>query len=102
MYSHKEDLRPSVQWYWDDWFSEFGLRMCSLEARGLWVDMLGIMFNAQERGQLTVNGNRINEENLAKICNTDTETVRRLWQELENNNVFSRLKNGHREKHWIM
>ena len=55
-YTKKEDGRPAQQWYWDDWFAEFGLRLCSLAARGLWADMLGIMFKAETRGTLTVNG----------------------------------------------
>jgi len=54
-YSYREDSKPYQQWFWDDWFSEFSLRLCSLGARGLWIEMLGIMFKAEVRGTLTIN-----------------------------------------------
>lgn len=60
--SYKEDARPAQQWYWDDWFSAFDVRLCSLAARGLWFDMLGIMWKAEIRGTLTVNGKQIDSK----------------------------------------
>ena len=92
--SLKEDGRPAQQWYWDDWFSEFGLRLCSLAARGLWIDMLGIMFKAEIRGTLAVNGRQINGKSLAKICNTSEQNIDKYLDELEEQEVFSRLEDG--------
>jgi len=92
--SLKEDGRPAQQWYWDDWFSEFGLRLCSLAARGLWVDMLGIMFKAEIRGTLIVNGRRINGKALAKILGELEQIINKLLKELEDNEVFSRLEDS--------
>jgi len=65
--SYKEDRRPSQQWYWDDWFAAFDVRLCSVGARGVWIDMLGIMYKAEIRGTLTVNGRQIDSKTLAKI-----------------------------------
>jgi len=90
--SYKEDGRPSQQWYWDDWFAEFGLRLCSLEARGLWMDMLGIMFKAEIRGTLTVNGKQLNNKALTKIVGSNEQKVNKCLIELEENDVFSRLE----------
>ena len=92
--SFKEDSRPSQQWFWDDWFSEFSLRLCSLGARGLWIEMLGIMFKADIRGTLTVNGRQIDSKALAKIVGEDEENVKKYLRELEENEVFSRLEDG--------
>jgi len=92
--SLKENGRPSQQWYWDDWFSEFGLRLCSLAARGLWIDMLGVMFNAEIRGTLTVNGRQINGKALAKIAGDTEQNIDKYLDELEEHDVFSRLKDG--------
>ena len=89
--SLKEDGRPAQQWYWDDWFSEFSLRLCSLAARGLWIDMLGIMFKAEIRGTLTVNGRQIDSKELAKICNVSEQIINKCIDELEGREVFSRL-----------
>ncbi len=93
-YTKKEDGRPSQQWYWDDWFSEFGLRLCSLAARGLWADMLGIMFKAETRGTLTVNGKQIHSKALAKLANDSKRNIEKYLKELAENDVFSRLEDG--------
>ena len=92
--SYKEDGRPAQQWYWDDWFSAFDVRLCSLAARGLWIDMLGIMWKAEIRGTLTVNGRQIDNKTLAKIVNAPISEIKPLMKELEINNVFSRLEDG--------
>jgi len=92
--SLKEDNRPAQQWYWDDWFSAFDVRLCSLAARGLWIDMLGIMFKAEIRGTLTVNGKQINGKHLAKIIGAADNDIKSLLSELEEQDVFSRLPDG--------
>ena len=88
--SYKEDSRPAQQWYWDDWFSAFDVRLCSLTARGLWIDMLGIMFKAEIRGTLTVNGKKINSKTIAKIVGASEANIDGLLKELERHDVFSR------------
>lgn len=92
--SFKEDGRPAQQWYWDDWFSAFDVRLCSIAARGLWIDMLGIMWKAEIRGTLTVNGRQVNNKTLAKIAGATIEEVNSLIKELEDNDVFSKLRDG--------
>jgi len=92
--SYKEDGRPAQQWYWDDWFAAFDVRACSLAARGLWIDMLGIMWKAEIRGTLTVNSKQIDIKTLAKIVNDTEENVEKYLIELEQYNVFSRLEDG--------
>lgn len=89
--SYKEDGRPAQQWYWDDWFAAFDVRLCSLAARGLWIDMLGIMFKAEIRGTLTINGRQISTKILSKIAGVKEEIITKLLRELERNDVFSKL-----------
>ena len=48
----KSDMRPSFQWYPDDWLAEPGLRVCDLGARGLWIDLICFMFRMSPRGEL--------------------------------------------------
>ena len=76
--SFKEDGRPAQQWYWGDWFSAFDVRLCSLEARGLWIDMLGIMFQSEVRGTLTINGKKVNSKTLAKIVGDTEKKIAKL------------------------
>jgi len=92
--SYKEDGRPAQQWYWDDWFSAFDVRLCSLAARGLWIDMLGIMWKAEIRGTLTVNGKQMDNKTLAKITGASISEIKPLLKEMEINKVFSRLDDG--------
>jgi hypothetical protein len=45
---------PSFQFYPGDWMKDPELRLCSIFARGLLVDLLCIMFEAKHRGQLVL------------------------------------------------
>ena len=40
---------PSFQFYPGDWMKDPGLRSVSLEARGLWIDMLCLLFESGRR-----------------------------------------------------
>jgi hypothetical protein len=92
--SLKEDGRPATLWFWDDWFSSFDVRACSLAARGLWMDMLGIMARSEIIGTLTINGKQIDSTTLAKIAGTSEADIETSLSELEGNRVFSRLPDG--------
>jgi len=89
--SYKEDGRPSFQFYFNDWLSEPGLRLCSLSARGLWMDMLCYMFKSDFRGLLKANGKQMQSKELSVLTGQSEETIIKLLSELESNNVFSRL-----------
>ena len=52
----------SVAWfkfYPSDWRADPALRMCSIAARGLWMEMLCVMHEATPRGSLLINGKRV-------------------------------------------
>lgn len=89
--TYKEDGRPSFQFYPDDWIAETGLRLCSLNAKGLWIEMLCIMFYNKPRGLLIANGLQIDNKMLAKILGEKEESIASSVQELEGYKVFSRL-----------
>lgn len=92
--SYKEDGRPAQQWYWDDWFSAFDVRLCSVGARGVWIDMLGIMYKAEIRGTLTINGRQTDSKTLAKIVGDTIANINKYLKELEDKDVFSRLEDN--------
>ena len=89
--SLKEDSKPATLWFWDDWFSSFDVRACSLAARGLWMDMLGIMARSEIMGTLTINGKQIDSTTLARIVGISEADIQGPLSELEENRVFSRL-----------
>jgi len=92
--SLREDLRPSLQFYVKDWLSDPGLHACSLAARGLWIDVICIMFTACRRGELTVNGKTVDAVTLAKIVGRPESEITPLLLELRENGVYSFLPSG--------
>jgi len=92
--SYREDNRPSLQFYPDDWLSEPGLNICSLAAQGLWIKMISIMWKADIRGCLKANGKQINSKGLAKLSGVSEEEISKLLKELGDNNVYSTLEDG--------
>lgn len=93
-HSTKQDNRPAFQFYPDDWKAEDGLKLCSLAAKGLWIEMLMIMFKSKVRGCLLVNEKQIKSKELAKLTSNNEPEIEILLTELEQYNVYSRLKSG--------
>ena len=92
--SDRQDGRPSFQFYPGDWWRDTGVRIYSLAARGLWMDMLCIMFDASRRGYLLANGKQMSSTMLAARVGVSDVEVTALIAELEDAGVFSRLKDG--------
>lgn len=86
--------KPSFQFYPSDWLRDPGLRSCSLGARGLWIDILSFMHEAEPYGHLLLNGRPVDAITLARMVGSDVRTVRRLLSELEAAGVFSKTEPG--------
>lgn len=87
-----EGKQPWLKFYPSDWRSDPKLRMCSLAARGLWIEMLALMHEANPRGHLLVNGIAPSDTQLAVLIGSPL--VQDLTSELEQVGVFSRTNNG--------
>jgi biotin operon repressor len=86
---------PSFQFYPGGWMKDPGLRSVSLEARGLWIDMLCLLFESGRRGYLQhATGKPVSDEQLARMTGSSSEQVSRLLQELDDSGVFSRTEHG--------
>src|SRR4051812_38833447 len=85
---------PWLKFYPSDWRADPALRMCSLAARGLWMEMLCLMHEASPRGSLLVNGHPVNETQLASLCGVATREVMGCLSQLEAAGVFSREDDG--------
>ncbi|PTD19916.1 GIY-YIG nuclease family protein [Sphingomonas fennica] len=81
--------RPSFQFYPPDWRNDPGLRLCSIAARGLWIEMMCLMHDATPYGHLTVLGRPLGPEALARLVGEGVPQVRRWLAELEANQVYS-------------
>lgn len=86
--------RPAFQFYPGDWRNDAALRMCSLAARGLWIDMLCIMHDAEPYGHLVIAGEPVEPAELAKLVGESAKDVQGLLAELQKRNVFSVTEDG--------
>lgn len=86
--------RPSFQFYPGDWLNDAALRMCSVGARGLWIDMICLMHQGSEYGYLKVNHIPILPPNLARIVGATIIEVEGWLEELELVGVFMRDEHG--------
>lgn len=86
---------PSFQFYPGDWMKDPALRSVSLASRGLWLDMLCLMFESDRRGYLQhQNGSAVTGEQLARIVGCSAKQVSKMLEELESSGVFSRDAHG--------
>lgn len=71
------------------------LRAVSAGARGLWIDMLSLMFESVRRGYLQFNNGKIvSAENLARMTGNSTDDISHWLRELETSGVLSRTDDG--------
>lgn len=81
---------PYMQFFPSDWLGHAGVRMCSIEARGLWIDMLCMLHQSCRRGYLLdESGTPIDVERLARVCGLATERVSACLQELSRVGAYS-------------
>jgi hypothetical protein len=86
--------RPAFQFYAGDWQRDTSVQACGLAARGLWIEMLCVMHQAEPRGYLVVNNNPPPPGVLARLVGGSPEEVAALISELERNGVFDRTESG--------
>lgn len=83
---------PWLKFYTNDWVSDPKLRMCSLAARGLWIEMICVMHEAEPYGHLLVSGISPTDAQLAVLVGTPPDQIPELIGELEQVGVFSRTR----------
>ena len=86
--------KPYSKFFWSDWRNEMTLKLCSLAARGLWMEMMAIMGLSEKIGYLQIGGKVITEEQLAVLLGCTMDEIRNCLNELEGHGVFSRDENG--------
>jgi hypothetical protein len=83
-----------MKFFPSDWRADQALRVCSLSARGLWIEMLCVMHNAAPYGHLLINGSPVSDTQLAMLAGTSPDQIPALVGELETAGVFSRTGKG--------
>lgn len=86
---------PWSKFWWQDWRSDPALRACSLEARGLWMDLLCIAHEGTPYGHVTIGAGTIpTTAQLASMVGVSNTKIEKLMKELESVGVFSRDERG--------
>jgi hypothetical protein len=75
--------------YTRDWRADPPLRMCSYAARGLWIDILTLMFESNCQGFLLVEGKPPTPKQLAALLGSSEGELKRLLGELARANIYS-------------
>lgn len=73
---------PAFQFYPGDWMKDPDLRRCSLAARGVWVDMLCLMFECEQRGVLATGGSPWSRTDVAQAVGGNGDVTLRCIDEL--------------------
>lgn len=82
-------MNPWIKWYPTDWRADPRLRMCSLAARGLWIELIGYMHEGEPYGFLTINGEPPTGEDIAALVGRPLSEVRKAMKELSDRQVYS-------------
>jgi hypothetical protein len=86
--------RPAFQFYPGDWQHDVALRSCSVGARGLWIEMMCVMHQADPYGYLVLNGKPIDRAQLGRMVGASDKDVRRWLDELVGAGVHSEDADG--------
>jgi hypothetical protein len=86
--------RPWFKFYPGDWRSESALRMVSMGARALWVEMLCIMHESDPRGYLVVRDKPLPMDRLAILAGCTLDEACHLMAELVEAEVCSQTHLG--------
>lgn len=85
---------PAFSFYPGDWRRDVALQSCSLEARGLWAELLWLMHDGVPYGHLATLAGAIADDRVAAMIGVPPAQYRRLLAELEAAGVPSRTESG--------
>lgn len=85
---------PSFQFYPGDWAKDPNLRRCTHAAKGVWIDILCLMWENEERGVLATAGRAWSDEDIALAVGGDQAVVLVCLQELTLKGAAKRRADG--------
>lgn len=85
----KKDL-PYLPFYIGDWKKDPAVQTLTLEQKMIWLELIFLMWESEERGYLTINKKPIPEETLAFMLNLDKQKLQIWLTSFESLNLFSR------------
>ncbi len=83
-----------MQFYPGDWRKDPGVQALDYESRGIWFEILLLMFESQERGRLLLNGQPMPIEALCRFLGLDNQKTTKTLTKLTEYGVVSKDENG--------
>jgi len=91
----KRNLMPAILFYTGDWLKDPAVRCMSLGARGLWIDMLCLMYESPTRGYLSLlDGKPVTAVQLARMVGGTLKEIESLLSEMRGCGTFSVTDEG--------
>lgn len=87
---------PATRWtkfYWSNWLGHINLRLCSVAARGFWMDVLCIAADNDPVGYVEETGPAFTEM-MCRVSGLRKKQVEKYTKELEKRGVFQRDRRG--------
>ena len=94
MAQSRQEKLPHIQFYPGDWWKDSGVQSLDHFHKGVWFEMLLIMFDSSERGRLLLNGRAMSSKELAKLLALDEEVLASAIQVLLDAGVCRQNENG--------
>jgi hypothetical protein len=85
---------PSFQFYPGDWQKDPDLRRCGHAAKGVWVDLLCLMFECEQRGVLATAGTAWTDDEIVRAVGGDHDVTLACLHELIEKRVAHRDDRG--------
>jgi hypothetical protein len=85
---------PYIKFYGRDWIGDTSLRMCDLDERGLWIDLLCLMMQSEPYGHLAVNGRAMTSKEASRMIGVDEDTYKGILYRLIEKGIPSKTEDG--------
>lgn len=73
---------PYMPFYIGDWRKDPGVKALDLEHRGLWVDMLFVMWECEDRGKLIINGQVPDDETCGEMFGISEKKYKKMIEKI--------------------
>lgn len=67
---------PYITWFIGDWRKDPGVQALTFHDRGVWFEILGLMYESEDRGKLLLNGQAMPDDALARLLGLDKQVLK--------------------------
>lgn len=85
---------PWMKWFPSDWRADPKLRACDPLTRYVWMEMIGLMHEAEPYGHLVIAGKPISPETLSNLIGVPLKAVKAALRDLDEHAVYSLTDDG--------